>query len=377
MSRWNWGQRKTETKANVDMKRSSCRIRFLFLCFILMVGCSASQPKRHASDPDTPSATPSTNPAPGGFRWELTDPHGEGCVSCDELAVVRIDKQTGQRVEGTGKTRHLHHPQTRVPTRFLGYEVVVAGTTYPLNSDGTEPIKLLFAAPAEAAPTVAPKRDGLTVQVIVALCDNVNQGIARVPAALGDGQTPRTNLYWGAMYGLKTWFRKQPHWKQIPVKITSVIDRLEYARFEYAPPEGKKVTVHAWAIDGAKMGYALQLFFDEVRSGRSDLVVFVGHNGLMDTKLPRGSTAKSTTPSMVLACQSNRYFQPLTQDHSGPLLLSTFGNMAPEAYTLDAALRSWAAGENEQAIRTAAAKAYAKYQKCSVRAAGRLFGVKP
>jgi hypothetical protein len=122
------------------------------------------------------------------------------------------------------------------------------------------------------------------------------------------------------------------------------------------------------------MDHALALFFNSVRGGMFDLVVFVGHNGLMDTTLPKLHDSRSKTPSMVLACQSDRYFRPLITGHSGPLLLSTFGNMAPEAYTLDAALRTWSKGGNETKIRSAAAKAYAKYQKCSVRAAERLFG---
>jgi len=47
--------------------------------------------------------------------------------------------------------------------------------------------------------------------------------------------------------------------------------------------------------------------------------------------------------------------------------------MAPEAYTLAAALDGWMAGEPDREIRTRAATAYAKYQKISVGAAQRLF----
>ena len=52
----------------------------------------------------------------------------------------------------------------------------------------------------------------------------------------------------------------------------------------------------------------------------------------------------------------------------------TYGLMAPEAYTLDAIIRSWAAGDNPDTVRLKAAQAYAKYQKCSLPAAKRLFG---
>jgi hypothetical protein len=44
--------------------------------------------------------------------------------------------------------------------------------------------------------------------IIVALCDNEHQGIVPVPEALGRGDDPATNLYWGAMYGLRTLLQK-------------------------------------------------------------------------------------------------------------------------------------------------------------------------
>ncbi len=38
----------------------------------------------------------------------------------------------------------------------------------------------------------------VVVHVVVALCDNVNQGIVPVPEAFGNGQDLGANLYWGA-----------------------------------------------------------------------------------------------------------------------------------------------------------------------------------
>ena len=46
--------------------------------------------------------------------------------------------------------------------------------------------------------------------------------------------------------------------------------------------------------------------------------------------------------------------------------------MAPEAYILHDALEGWISGETAQQIRVRAAKAYAKYQKISQRAAENL-----
>ena len=44
------------------------------------------------------------------------------------------------------------------------------------------------------------------IHIVVALCDNQYQGIVKVPAGIGNGQDARTNLYWGAGYGVKTQF---------------------------------------------------------------------------------------------------------------------------------------------------------------------------
>jgi hypothetical protein len=57
-------------------------------------------------------------------------------------------------------------------------------------------------------------------------------------------------------------------------------------------------------------------------------------------------------------------------------LLTTTGLMAPEAYTLKAALDDWIAHEPEAQIRLRAAKAYDEHQDRNLGAAKRLFGVK-
>ncbi|WP_431199255.1 hypothetical protein ACQ86K_29370 [Mucilaginibacter sp. P19] len=46
------------------------------------------------------------------------------------------------------------------------------------------------------------------IHVFVALCDNKYQGIVPVPPAIGNGQDPETNLYWGSDNGVRTYFKK-------------------------------------------------------------------------------------------------------------------------------------------------------------------------
>jgi hypothetical protein len=56
---------------------------------------------------------------------------------------------------------------------------------------------------------------GKLVHVLVALCDNQSQGIVPVPARIGNGDDPANNLYWGARFGVKTFFKRSVDWKLI------------------------------------------------------------------------------------------------------------------------------------------------------------------
>jgi len=258
------------------------------------------------------------------------------------------------------------------------------------------------AAPdaAEARPPTRRPRDYRAVHVFVALCDNENQGIAPVPAALGNGQDPRGNLYWGAMYGVKTFFKRSRHWEIMLDENRTRGPRLARAAFG-AEVGGRKVYVIADAYDGANMAEALVDFLRAAAgkagpaqavtdaagrhillptAGEADLVSFVGHNGLMDTRVaafPTPQGRRRPDGAIVLACRSRAYFAAPLARAGSRALLTTSGNMAPEAYTLDAAIRTWAAGGRPSAIGAAAAAAYARYQKCSPRAAQRLFVAGP
>ena len=52
------------------------------------------------------------------------------------------------------------------------------------------------------------KNDVKTIHVFVALCDNKYQDIVPVPASIGNGQNPNSNLYWGCGYGIRTFSSK-------------------------------------------------------------------------------------------------------------------------------------------------------------------------
>lgn len=63
-----------------------------------------------------------------------------------------------------------------------------------------------------------------TIHIMVALCDNKYQGIVKVPKGIGNGQDPKSNLYWGCGYGISTYFRKSTEWKEVKrYKINDII----------------------------------------------------------------------------------------------------------------------------------------------------------
>lgn len=230
------------------------------------------------------------------------------------------------------------------------------------------------------------------VHVFVALADNEHQGIVPVPAVLGNGDDPARNLYWGAAFGVRTFFKRAPEWKEIlffkqPNKF--VLERSIFQNRE----DG--VLLVADAYRGSEIKQALTDFFraaagvpdKEAAAGGilagalfripqiADLVVYVGHDGLMDFPLTvdfAGYTG-SSRPAIILACASRSFFRDLLRSAGASPLLWTTGLMAPEAYTLKAALDGWMLQESSEQIRKRAAAAYAKYQKCSDAAAMRLF----
>jgi hypothetical protein len=234
----------------------------------------------------------------------------------------------------------------------------------------------------------------LVAHVVVALCDNEFQGIVPVPARLGNGDDPKSNLYWGAMYGVRTWFRNQREWQTIavgPSRDPRVLDRVVFTRTITRHGKSTPVYLVAEAWRGRNIAEAIHHFLElnrgehaEILSaggqeiemgGAAHVVAFIGHNGLMDFAapvLPFQKIPARPHASVVLACMSDSYFGHLLARDSVALLTTT-GLMAPEAYSLGALLESWFAGGDGGDAREAAARAYAKYQRTSENAARRLF----
>ncbi len=87
-----------------------------------------------------------------------------------------------------------------------------------------------------------------TIHVLVALCDNEHQGIVPVPQAIGDGKNANTNLYWGAGYGVRTFFNKKTSdWTLVGRQTTDNPIILERLLFKHAR---KDIFLLADAYDG-------------------------------------------------------------------------------------------------------------------------------
>jgi hypothetical protein len=295
---------------------------------------------------------------------------GQGCAK----------KKRGQTLVTTTSPVSAPAPASPPVNRAPSTRVDDRAATAPSSTSA----RASHPASAEAPSTAPAKKDYVMVHVFVALCDNRNQGIAPVPEALGNGQDPKSNLYWGAMYGLKTFFRKSDLWD---VQTQALFIRSW---------DGPVVYVFAQAYDGANMKQALTDFIEAAAGnlsvpvqiedrvvqagGAADLVAFVGHNGLMEMELdpwPANSGKPNPRGAVVLACKSREYFlAPLRRAKCRPLVTTT-SLMAPEAYTLEAIIDSWANDGKDSDIRLRAAQAYAKYQKIALEPAKRMFVTGP
>jgi hypothetical protein len=225
-----------------------------------------------------------------------------------------------------------------------------------------------------------------TIHIFVALCDNKYQGIVPVPTKIGNGQDAFNNLYWGCAFGIRTYFKNSTEWTLVK---TQKIDSLLLERIVF-----KHATKNYYLIaDGYNGKYIKRCTEDFLRSsagqlkdtlhiinktigiaGNAKLVAYIGHDGLMDFSLTETfqNTDSKKRDVIILACYSKSYFTPhLKAANVNPLVWTT-GLMCPEAYTIHDALTGYINKESNEAIRTRAALAYSKYQKCSVSAARNL-----
>ncbi len=236
------------------------------------------------------------------------------------------------------------------------------------------------------------RNQGRVIHVIVALCDNKYQGIVPVPEKIGNGDDPASNLYWGAGFGVKSFFRKAKDWAlilELQNPKHGVLERCIFKHKQrevylvadaYRGREIKQATIDFLRFASGRYVEAVETSRDSKQSklyvgGGANLIAYVGHDGLMDFSLaeyPQKADERSQE-AIILACASKQYFErPLRRTGATPLLWTT-GLMAPEAYVLKAAVDGWLLDESGEQMRKRVAQAYNRYQNCGIKGAMNLF----
>ncbi len=252
--------------------------------------------------------------------------------------------------------------------------------------------KILFPFLLLNAYLSTPVQAHRTVHVLVALCDNEHQGIVPVAAKFGNGDDPAHNLYWGAYYGVRSYFTRSKDWSMVSETAhprTFVLERCVFAH------TAEDVYIVADAYQGKEIRNAIVDFLNAASGneeeqqllpvdgdtltlnlrGSADLLAYIGHDGLMDFDIsPSPMHADSIIRDvLVIACISRSYFREALKEAGASPLVWTTGLLAAEAYPLKAAIDGWILNESPEQVRVRAAKAYNKYQKCGLNAAKNLF----
>ncbi|MFY0571957.1 hypothetical protein ACN28E_50125 [Archangium lansingense] len=233
-------------------------------------------------------------------------------------------------------------------------------------------IALLAATPAEP----------VELEVFVPLCDGAQLDCGRRGA--GDPRSLEANLYWGAAFGAERFLSRAPGFRVRSRRdgppASGVLRELVIERAATKGERLVRLSLRAYA--GDRIDDALEDFLRAAAGGSSaDLVVWAGHDRLMDRAPPelRALPGATPRPVAVLACMSEQYFGPVLQSLGARPVVLTRTMMAPEAYLLEALAATVARHGPTEAglLRTALVDAYARYQRITPRAAGTVFSRLP
>jgi hypothetical protein len=225
------------------------------------------------------------------------------------------------------------------------------------------------------------------IHVFVALCDNDSQGIVPVPRKIGNGNDQNNNLYWGAGYGVRTFFNNSEDWQllsTIKSPATEILERCIWKHRRY----NCLLIADAWRgarIKNCTIGFLKNASGNDadtiryefggekkwVSANEAQLVAYVGHDGLMDFEIANPPICKNGAKKdvIILACTSRLYFKDAIKAAGANPVLWTTNLLGPEAYTLKAAIDGWLNKETGEQIRVRAAKAYDQYTHCGYKGA--------
>jgi hypothetical protein len=221
----------------------------------------------------------------------------------------------------------------------------------------------------------------LVVHALVPLCDNENQGIVPVAEHLGKGRDLKGNLYWACGHGMKAYFKNRHGWKHVRTDSIDSPIILERSVFVKTFPNRAKVYLISDAYAGDQMEACLQNYFAYLSGkfysemplendtipfrGGADLIVFNGHNGLMDMRLDVDQVKKASfKEGMSISCSSNYFFQDYYKKTGSYPLVHTTGLLYPGAFIVNDVLGQWAQLKSPEKCRVAAGEAYNREMKC-------------
>lgn len=223
----------------------------------------------------------------------------------------------------------------------------------------------------------------LVIQVVVPLCSDAQIHCGGAWAGHPGGL--KTNIYWGAIFGARTFFeRPDQHWERVDVArgaspiLEQAVFRRAVAGAEWGVEGSVEVLVVLQAYHGSLIHHAVGALWGAALSGSEvsfrdgarerrepvSVVGYAGHNRLMDgLKLPPKPASSHPIPSFALACMSEKYFGAPLRDAGSWTLLTSRSYMAPEGYVIDAVAKALADNRSPEHIRRAAVEATAKWQR--------------
>jgi hypothetical protein len=256
--------------------------------------------------------------------------------------------------------------------------------TNSLSQTEFEPIDTFFdrSAIIERLQTKKANQEPLVVHVYVPLCDNEHQGIVPTTPSLGNGMSLRSNLYWATSGGTKAFFKKQADWKLIYEALdidTNVLERVVFEKIY----DGTKVYFVADAYRGDRMEETVNDYLAAISGNRpqsiqfedqsvldiseaADLIMFNGHNGVMDyiDIKPWVNKSDKRTDIVMNACVSYGYLQEEFMLAGGYPLVRSNSLLYPGAYVLEQIIDDWVAGIDEKQICLNAGATYCKKHDC-------------
>ncbi len=224
----------------------------------------------------------------------------------------------------------------------------------------------------------------LSIHIYVPLCDNKNQNIVPTTQTLGNGLNLRTNLYWAVKGSVKYDFVRSSDWVKVYNAFdidSNVLERIVFER-DYADA---KVYIIADAYRGDRMEEAVNDFLASIANcrnemvmldtsktvgcaGNSDLIIFNGHNGMMDDIHVKEwvNETNDKTDVVINACATYYHFQDELAKAKGYPIVRSNTLLHPGAYVLTQIIDDWVRGVQADTICINAGKAYCRVHKCSV-----------